>query len=134
MNDTNEQSESHAQKRARLLESKRQYHRNNLDKDRAYRRKWRAENKDKVIAQKKRYRIKHAKRLAEYYKDYLVKNRVKHKARSLLSRRVQQGKIEKLPCEVCGTQEKIDGHHDDYSKPLEVRWLCKKHHYKVHNP
>jgi len=35
------------------------------------------------------------------------------------------------PCEVCGA-EKVDAHHDDYAKPLEVRWLCRTHHGEVH--
>ena len=36
------------------------------------------------------------------------------------------------PCEICG-KEKVDAHHDDYAKPLEVRWLCRFHHNKHHN-
>lgn len=41
------------------------------------------------------------------------------------------GNIARLPCEVCGA-EKVDAHHDDYSKPLEVRWLCRRHHRLHH--
>ena len=35
------------------------------------------------------------------------------------------------PCEVCGTA-KTHGHHDDYDKPLTVRWLCGPHHRELH--
>jgi hypothetical protein len=53
-------------------------------------------------------------------------------ARYAVRKAIKNGKITRMPCEVCGGL-KVDAHHDDYSKPLEVRWLCKKHHREVHN-
>lgn len=41
------------------------------------------------------------------------------------------GRLVSQPCEVCG-QQKVDAHHDDYSKPLTVRWLCRLHHRAHH--
>jgi hypothetical protein len=35
----------------------------------------------------------------------------------------------KEPCVACDS-EKSEMHHEDYSKPLEVWWLCRKHHMR----
>src|SRR6266851_7628737 len=35
------------------------------------------------------------------------------------------------PCEICGVTP-AQGHHEDYSKPKEVRWLCRQHHGEAH--
>ena len=43
---------------------------------------------------------------------------------------VASGKLKRKSCEECG--EKGEAHHIDYSKPLEVMWLCRKHHRQWH--
>lgn len=44
---------------------------------------------------------------------------------------VERGDLVKQPCEVCGADH-VEAHHDDYAKPLDVRWLCPTHH-KAHH-
>ena len=56
----------------------------------------------------------------------------RYKANYLLTNAVRDNRLIKGPCEVCGTTERIHGHHDDYSKPLDVRWLCVTHHRQHH--
>ena len=36
------------------------------------------------------------------------------------------------PCKICGSEEDIQAHHEDYSKPLEVEWLCGSCHRDLH--
>lgn len=55
----------------------------------------------------------------------------KDAARAQVNRAVRQGTLARGACEVCG-KEGGAGHHDDYSKPLEVRWLCGVHHGLLH--
>lgn len=35
------------------------------------------------------------------------------------------------PCKKCGSEKSV-GHHDDYDKPMSVRWLCQSHHKQWH--
>lgn len=57
--------------------------------------------------------------------------RQKANCRSYANVNLRRGKIEKKPCEVCGSEES-QMHHEDYSKPLEVRWFCRNHHLDYH--
>jgi hypothetical protein len=41
-------------------------------------------------------------------------------------------RLTKQPCERCGSTIRVHGHHEDYSKPLEVMWLCPIHHAERH--
>lgn len=36
------------------------------------------------------------------------------------------------PCELCGSSRNAVRHHDDYSKPRKIRWLCPQHHSDRH--
>lgn len=57
---------------------------------------------------------------------------VRYKATVAANSLIRSGTIPKLPCETCKTTQKLQAHHDDYTKPLSVRWLCIKHHREWH--
>lgn len=50
----------------------------------------------------------------------------------LVQNAICKGRLVRQPCEVCGTRRYVDAHHDDYTKPLDVRWLCRSHHQLHH--
>lgn len=54
------------------------------------------------------------------------------RARQEVFNAIQRGEIIRQPCSVCGL-EKAHAHHEDYSKPLDVMWLCRKHHREIHD-
>jgi hypothetical protein len=43
---------------------------------------------------------------------------------------IRDGILKKEPCLICG--EKAHAHHPDYGRPLNVVWLCPKHHKEAH--
>lgn len=55
----------------------------------------------------------------------------KDKAHYLVGNAIRDGRLIRQPCEVCGDAQ-AQAHHDDYFKPLDVRWLCFVHHREVH--
>lgn len=48
-----------------------------------------------------------------------------------VSNAIRDGRLVRGPCEVCGSSD-VEAHHDDYTKPLDVRWLCFRHHRELH--
>jgi hypothetical protein len=56
-----------------------------------------------------------------------VSKEIKIKAQNEVVKALLTGELEREPCEICGDWPG-HAHHDDYSKPLEVRWLCPSHH------
>lgn len=56
---------------------------------------------------------------------------LKDRARYEVAYALQRGRLTKWPCIVCGA-EKVEAHHPDYSRPLDVQWLCRPHHREVH--
>ncbi|MBJ3777878.1 hypothetical protein [Acuticoccus mangrovi] len=44
---------------------------------------------------------------------------------------IRRGIINRKPCEICGA-EPADAHHDDHTRPLAIRWLCRTHHQRLH--
>lgn len=65
-------------------------------------------------------------------KRWAAKNTVKRAAHILVGNAIRKGDIQPLPCEVCFNTHDVHAHHDDYAKPLEVRWLCSKCHNDWH--
>ena len=73
-------------------------------------------------------------RAKRYNKSWNDKNQHKRRAHRQVSVAVKVGLIKKsTTCENCGrSPRRLYGHHADYSKPLEVRWLCGKCHLAEH--
>lgn len=59
------------------------------------------------------------------------RNSIKPRAKAKVRQAMEKGLLTRQPCEICAAAE-AEGHHDDYAKPLEVRWLCRSHHKQWH--
>lgn len=68
---------------------------------------------------------------SDFQKKDRKKNLEKYRARDALNHAKREGRISQLPCADCKS-EKSEAHHEDYSKPLEVIWLCLKCHRLRH--
>ena len=103
-----------------------------LAKQRAYT----ALNADKIRNRKRLYNSTHPRTLSQAYLDRIQRPDfiLKNGARKILRNAVASGKVSKpLDCENCGVNNTVlEGHHEDYSNPLDVVWLCRRCHMALH--
>lgn len=63
-------------------------------------------------------------------REWRRRNPQKYKAHIIVGNAIRAGLILREGCKICG--EKAHAHHEDYSKPLEIEWLCPIHHSELH--
>ena len=65
---------------------------------------------------------------------YIARNPERRAAHISLGNALRDGRvIRPTECQDCGAMVRLQGHHDDYAKPLDVRWLCVPCHTKAHH-
>ena len=86
---------------------------------------------------KKRNEQRHPERQRERKRRWRIKWRHdpererKRMMRYLVYYAIRTGVLTPTPCKYCGAS-KVEAHHPDYSKPLEVEWVCRPCHHKIH--
>lgn len=102
----------------------------------AQNRKWYRENQARKIAANGRWRRENRERVSAQLKRHRECHPEKARARHRLNEAVRAGKLSKSTCcESCGARtesRELDGHHEDYDKPLDVEWLCRRCHAARH--
>jgi hypothetical protein len=144
------------ERRERRAESKRQWKMRNPEHDRQYRlshtaqirerkHRWYLKHRERVEEKARiwhlahpgahaesvrKWQKSHPKKLYEIAQAWRGRNRVKLRAHSIKQRALESGLLVcPTGCQNCGSSVvRLDAHHPDYSKPIEVTWLCRKCH------
>lgn len=113
---------------------------------------WRGEHPDRYKHNRKVWLLKNAEHLKQYnrkryhsgnYKRspnvrltsrlWKMRNREKVRAKGRVEYAIKKGILTRPKvCSICGGGPYIIAHHDDYSKPLQVRWVCCSCHRRIH--
>lgn len=101
----------------------------NLEKIRAYDRN-RPNHVDRVAGSSARLKAKGGEYKKKMMRRYHEKYPLKRAAHIAFHNALRDKKVFRKPCIVCG--KKAEAHHEDYSKPLKVVWLCGEHHREEH--
>lgn len=97
-----------------------------------YKERTRVANRKYKSVHPERVKAFNARRIATPWAEQSPERLLKLKARNKVAMAMRIKTLTRKSCEICGARN-VQAHHDDYSKPLEVRWLCHKHHVEVHH-
>ena len=109
------------------------YQQSHPDERRAYQRKFMLRkywaDPKAANARAKAWRDAHPERQRAYAKKSFKPEQ--RRASDAVSYAIKIGALVRQPCKQCGT-EPSEAHHDDYARPLDVRWLCRRCHKRLH--
>ena len=91
-----------------------------------------ADHREAKALYQRQYRAANREKIAARAKEYSRQHKIECHVQGRTSYAIKRGKLIRQPCEMCGATENIVAHHDDYSKPLDVHWLCATHHKRLH--
>ncbi|MCP4082354.1 MAG: hypothetical protein GY743_19145 [Planctomycetaceae bacterium] len=90
-------------------------------------------NRKQILEKQKAYNAAHREQHRESSAKWNGKNPLKRKAKDAVNYAIRDGRMTKpVLCECCGSKGKLHGHHVNYSKPLDVQWLCVPCHNQWH--
>lgn len=123
-----EMSDGHLNKCKSCFKAKvRAYAAANPEKIRKLTREKKRRSKYKILA--KRWVRRNITRSREIKNNWASRNREKRKAHGVVRNAIRGGRLRRPKrCDSCQKVRKVHAHHDDYSKPLEVKWLCAECH------
>lgn len=104
-------------------EYNKQYYLENRQRIRDHQREWKAANPD--------YQATWNKANPDRIRSY-EQARYDRDGEKVRARKLARYHLKTQACEVCG-DENAQRHHDDYTQPLDIRWLCQEHHSAEHN-
>jgi len=100
-----------------------------LTNSREYLRDYYQKNREKILNQQRSEKAKELRRLREL--KYREKRPERLRVRHLVYDAIRAGQLLKQPCSICNNIDSY-AHHEDYNKPLEIIWLCRRHHTDLH--
>jgi hypothetical protein len=98
-----------------------------------YNKKYYSEHRDQRLLAYKKWRKTESGRKScnKNSSKWFKENPEKNKAYHIINEAIRTGKLKRLPCQICKSP-KSHAHHDNYKKPLDVKWLCPQHHKDYH--
>lgn len=118
--------------RARLIEQHRNYYLSHREQVLRRTHDYYIANRETIDERRRQQKKTNPEARLRYAKVFVKENPVKVNAYQRVYWAKKIGKLKREPCVKCGSSERVHAHHDDYSKPLNVLWLCPAHHQARH--
>jgi len=107
----------------------RAWQRANPDRSLESARRWKSENPERVSNQGRRWKAAHHDRHLAANRRWQEANpervAMSKRAVSIVRQAIKRGELKRPDaCSQCGSAGRVQAAHYDYSRPLDVRWLC----------